>query len=46
MLETAQVSGDVVATLKRLAGKGTPLHERHRLYLDVLGPHFPFLPQV
>lgn len=45
VLETAQVSGDVVATLKRLAGKGTPLHERHRLYLDVLGPHFPFLPQ-
>lgn len=45
MLETAQVSGDVLATLKSLAGKGTPLHDRHRLYLDVLGPRFPFLPR-
>lgn len=32
VLETAQVSGDVVATLNSLAGKGTPLHDRHRLY--------------
>ena len=44
VIETAQVSGDVLAALKDLAGKGTPLHERHRLYLDVLAARFPFLP--
>lgn len=44
IIETAQLAGDVVSRLQALAGRGTPLHGRHRLYLDVLGARFPFLP--
>jgi hypothetical protein len=45
VLETPEITPAVKAPLLRLAGKGTPLHHRHRMYLEVLGPFFPFLPE-
>lgn len=30
----------------QLGGPGSPLHQKHRLYLEFLAPGFPFLPVV
>ena len=45
VLETPEITPAVNAALLRLAGKETPLHRRHRMYLELLGPSFPFLPE-
>lgn len=44
VIETVQMGDDVQTALLALAGRGTPLHDHHRLYLDLLGARFPFLP--
>jgi hypothetical protein len=46
VLETAAITDDVRERLLALAGKGTDLHRRHRLYLDIVAQSVPFLPQV
>ncbi len=44
VLETSEIDGTTNARLKALAGKGTVLHQRHRLYLDIVANGIPFLP--
>lgn len=43
VLETAELSADVQRRLIALAGKGTSMHRRHGLYIEVVGRAFPFL---
>jgi hypothetical protein len=45
VLETAQITKAVAEQLRALAGKGTDLHRRHRMYLDIVSAALPFLPQ-
>jgi len=42
--QTASITEDVRDHLLALAGKDTPLHERHRIYLDIVTSGLPFLP--
>lgn len=37
---------EIKERLIALAGAGTELHNRHRLYIDIVSPGLPFLPQV
>jgi hypothetical protein len=46
VLETAQLTEGLQARLLELAGKGTDLHVRHKIYLDIVQGSLPFLPQV
>lgn len=46
ILETTEITPLVSEALLRLAGRGTELHRRHRLYLEVLAAAFPFLPEA
>src|SRR5262245_11345863 len=46
VLETAELSGPIQKKLRDLAGPGTELHARHRLYVDIVGMAVPFLPQI
>ena len=46
ILETATLSGNTRQHLEELAGPGTDLHKRHRLYLDIVSSGLPFLPQA
>lgn len=43
VLEVA-LSKDVTAALRHFAGKGTRLHQQHRLYIDIVPQGIPFLP--
>ncbi len=45
VLETSALSDDTRAQLLQLAGKGTALHTRHKLYVDIVAGGLPFLPQ-
>ena len=45
VLETEQIGEDVRSQLEKLAGKGSRLHLRHNLYLDVVRAGLPLLPQ-
>jgi hypothetical protein len=45
VLETAALTADIKKRLISLAGAGTDLHERHRLYIDIVSSGLPFLPQ-
>lgn len=45
VLETHDVTADVKKRLLDLAGAGTDLHTRHRIYLDVVPNGIPFLPR-
>jgi hypothetical protein len=45
VLETSDLSEHTKAQLLRLAGKGTELHRRHKLYIDIVSGGVPFLPQ-
>jgi hypothetical protein len=45
VLETHDVTADVKKRLLDLAGAGTDLHTRHRIYLDVVPNGIPFLSQ-
>jgi hypothetical protein len=46
ILETASLSAQTKSLLLQLAGKGSDLHTRHRLYLEIVPSGLPFLPQV
>ena len=43
VLETTELSAEVQGRLIALAGKGTLMHHRHGLYVEVVGRSFPFL---
>jgi hypothetical protein len=45
VLELQDLSPLVVAALTRLAGPKTRIHQRHRIYLDIVSGGLPFLPQ-
>ncbi len=45
VIETAEVTPPVRAELERLGGKGSELHLRHRMFVEVVGAAFPFLPR-
>ena len=45
VLETLEVTPDIKENLTKLAGRGTPLHKRTGLYLDIVLSGLPFLPQ-
>jgi hypothetical protein len=44
ILETASVTGNTKNLLLAMAGRGTPLHTRHGIYLDIVASGVPFLP--
>jgi hypothetical protein len=46
VLETAHINKGITELLRTLAGVGTDLHKKHRLYVDVVSAALPFLPQV
>jgi hypothetical protein len=45
ILETAALTDAIRDRLLALAGNGTPLHMRHRVYLDIVARGLPFLRQ-
>ena len=45
ILEIGNITSDITKSLEALAGKGTILAKRHKLYLDIVGAGIPFLPQ-
>lgn len=45
VLETAHITEDIKGRLFKLAGQGTELHTRHKVYLDIVWGGLPFLPQ-
>lgn len=45
VLETAELTGPIKQQLLAVAGRGSELHHRHRVYLDIVGSALPFLPQ-
>ncbi len=45
ILEAADLAGPVREKLLALAGKGSKLHTKYGLYLDIVGEALPFLPQ-
>lgn len=44
VLETLDLSRDIQNRLVRIAGPGTTLHQRWKLYLDIVANGIPFLP--
>jgi hypothetical protein len=46
VLQTDQLLGDNKIHLEKLAGKGSELHRRHKLYIDIVASGLPFLPRV
>ena len=44
ILETTAITGEIKERLLAVAGEGTPLHVRHRIYLDIVPNGLPFLP--
>jgi uncharacterized nucleotidyltransferase DUF6036 len=46
VLETTNLSDGVRKRMLYLAGEGTTLHQRHRLYIQIVPSGIPFLPQV
>jgi hypothetical protein len=45
VLETKELTPEIRDRLVELAGQGTKVHARHRMYLEIVAPGFPFLPQ-
>ncbi len=45
VLETEQIGEGVRSQLEKLAGQGSRLHLRHKIYLDVVRAGLPLLPQ-
>lgn len=45
VLETKEISPEISKQLKALAGRGSPLYKRYGIYLEVVRPAIPFLPQ-
>ena len=46
VLETATLTKEIKDGLLALAGKGTELHRRRNIYLEIVSPGLPFLPQT
>jgi hypothetical protein len=46
VLRTPSLGGDIQTLLLALAGQGTRLHTRHRIYLEIVESGLPFLPHV
>ena len=46
VLETAEITADVKTRMLDLAGKGSTLHAKHRLFIDFVSRGTPFLPQT
>lgn len=44
VLETTQITPELQEELQRLAGPGSALHTKHRVYLDVVKKGIPMLP--
>ena len=44
VFETLSLTKEIQARLLALAGRGTALHARHKLYVDVVANGIPFLP--
>lgn len=45
VLKTRDLSQETKQQLLELAGRGTEIHKRHRVYIDVVSGALPFLPQ-
>jgi hypothetical protein len=45
VLEVASLTASTRERLRELGGKGTPLAERHQVYLDIVPAGLPFLPR-
>jgi len=45
VLETPEISPDISKRLLEVAGKGSSLYQRSRMYLDIVKNPIPFLPQ-
>lgn len=43
VLETVDLGADVRSRILHLAGEGSLLHRKHRLYIEFVGSSFPFL---
>jgi hypothetical protein len=46
VIETEALDKATQQALRILAGVDTPIHRRHRLYIDIVRSGFPFLPQL
>lgn len=46
VFETTALRGETKQRLLALAGAGTPLHARRRMYIDIVANGLPFLPHV
>jgi hypothetical protein len=46
VFETPELTGDIQRTLVAIAGAGTNLHRRRRMYVDIVASGVPFLPHV
>lgn len=46
VLETTQLTGEVRDALLALAGQGSTLHAKHRMYIEIVSQGLPFLPQA
>jgi len=46
VLETPEISPDVSKRLRALAGRGSPLFKKYRVFLDIVRAPIPFLPQT
>jgi hypothetical protein len=45
VLETAELDEGIRGRLLTLAGQGSKIHRRHQIYLEVVSPGLPLLPQ-
>jgi len=45
VIETSDLTETAQHALLEIAGPETPLFKRHRLYIDIVKPGLPFLPQ-
>jgi hypothetical protein len=46
VFETTELTSTIQARLLAIAGHGTKLHTKHKLYVDIVGNGLPFLPHV
>jgi hypothetical protein len=46
VLETDSITAEVKEQLLALAGAGSELHDRHKVYIDIVTRGLPFLPQA
>jgi hypothetical protein len=46
VLQTSDLTDDITKRLLVLAGPGTFLHTKHRVYIEIVPNGFPFLPQT